>query len=261
MIRHGIFFHDETYLVSFPRSGANWLRYCVEVITKQATFGVKPAARGHNALTPLDNSVEFAVKKILNEELIDGTEINQKPILQHSHLWLTGYSSTRIVLLVRNPKEAILRDIRATMIHDKYVKGFIQANPLTVLLTPDGIRDYTNIINRYVDHPGPKHLVYYEDLKNDPEKTLIECTSFLMNTDTTEIVKKFMEDYSYHNERSVKIYNNGAGPGGKSYTGGSAKNTMHSDELLSDSDKKKWDKYIIKNHPKVVPIVERYFEK
>ena len=94
MIRHGIFFHDETYLVSFPRSGANWLRYCVEVITKQATFGVKPAARGHNALTPLDNSVEFAVKKILNEELIDGAEINQKPILQHSHLWLAGYSST-----------------------------------------------------------------------------------------------------------------------------------------------------------------------
>ena len=258
MIRHGIFFHDETYLVSFPRSGANWLRYCVEVITKHITLGVKPSLRNHAPLTPLDDPVESAVKKILNEELIEGVELSQKPILQHSHLWLAGYSSTRIVLLVRNPKEAILRDFRATIIHDKYVRAHIQENPLMIFATPDGIRDYTDVIKRYVGHPGPKHLIYYEDLKNEPEKALIECTSFLMNADTTENVKKFMEDYSYHNERSVKIYNNGVA---KSYTEGSTKNTMHSDEFLSDSDKKKWDKYIIKNHSKVVPIVERYFEK
>lgn len=258
MKHHGLLHENSTYLISYPRSGANWLRYCVENITEQITLGVKPAALGCDPLTPLDNSVEFAIQKLLNEEMITGKKANQVPIMQHSHRWFCAHSTTRILFLIRNPKEAILRDLRGTIGSDQKVKQCIQHNPIWVLITPDGICDYASLAKRYVEHTGPKHIVYYEDLKSNPEETLIECTKFLTGTDTTKNVKSFMEKFSYHNERSVKIYSSGVA---KSYTKGSTNNTLHSDQFMSESDKKRWDKYLIKNHPTIVPVVERYFEK
>lgn len=254
MERHGEFMPNRTYLVSYPRSGANWLRYCVEVISKKITHGVKPL----QLLTPLDASVEEACRSMLGESL--GVEIDPHspvpvPIMQHSHRWESSTPDTKIVTIVRNFKECILRDYRGTMGDDPLVKEIAVQNSLEILCNIDGIYDYAHLLGRFVEHSGPKHLVYYEDLKSNPAETLANLCLFL-DVDPT-LVDRFIDKFSEHNDRSVRIYSAGVA---RSYTQGSDNLSYHSDQFLSAEAKRSWDRHIAKNYPRIVPIVGRYFE-
>ena len=251
MNSHGVLMKDRSYLVSYPRSGANWLRYCIEVISGRITHGVVPDV----PLTPLDRSVEEAARKILGKKLVPGIDIEAPPILQHSHRWSSSYDTTTIVLLVRDYKECILRDYRGTVGDDARVRQVISNNSLKVLCNVDGVKDYAELIQCYVDHLGPKHVVYYEDLKTNTVETLLSLGEFL-NLNPAQIVK-FLENIEEHNETSVRIYNNGVA---KSYTEGTANIKLHSDEFLPPHEKRRWDNYIIKNHPDITPIIERYVD-
>jgi hypothetical protein len=92
MIRHGYLSSDATYLVSYPRSGANWLRYCIEGITKRPTLGVSPA----DPLTPLDRPVEEAVRAVIGATI--GVSLKQDHIMQHSHRWHESGHNTRVLM-------------------------------------------------------------------------------------------------------------------------------------------------------------------
>jgi len=254
MRRHGYFDEDGTYLVSYPRSGANWLRYCVEFTTKRGTWGVKP----YKPLTPLDETVEQAARKLIHATL--GVDLESPVCMWHSHRWEQDYPTTRIVLILRNFKECILRDFRGGATgqgNDEIVETYATRNSLDILCNKDGIDDYATLAEKFVHHDGPKHLVYYEDLKTDPASALAPLIDFLDIGSSPGALERFMKEYDKHNEVSVAIYNNGVA---KSYTGGSNNLTFHSDRFLSSQNKRDWDDYVRTNHPDIVPIVERYFE-
>ena len=252
MIRHGYLLPEMTYLVSYPRSGANWLRYCIERISARATLGVSPK----DPLTPLDRSVEEAVREVLGATL--GVDLTQDAIMQHSHRWHESDKTTRVVMIVRNPKECILRDYRGQMPDDDRLRRIISEDSLSVLCNRDGIGDYAGLLEALVQHPADKrHVVYFEDLKLNPRETLRECMQFMNTPDLEPQLEDFMEHIDRHNKVSVVVYNNGVS---KSYTRGTNAISHHSDEFLSIEDKIKWDEYIKENHPTIVPLVERYFE-
>jgi len=249
MMKHGYFMPYQMYLVSYPRSGANWLRYCIEAIGGSPTHGVKPL----NPLTPLDESVEEAARGLLDVTL--GVDLDAPVLLQHSHRWEEPAPCAEILLIVRNHKECILRDYRGGPRSKEQVRATALENSLEILCNEDGIKDYAGLLQRYVEHTGPKHIVYFEDLKLKPRETLLEVMEFLSIENPK--VDAFMEYYDRHNQVSVLIYNNGVS---KSYTLGKNTMSLHSDEFLTLDDKRKWDQYIETHHPDIVPLVERYFE-
>jgi hypothetical protein len=250
MEKHGYLSAGKTYLVSYPRSGANWLRYCIEAIWGAPTHGVAP----HKPLTLLDGTVEEATRELLNASI--GVDLEKGVVLQHSHRWHVSTPTTRILMIVRNYKECIIRDFRGTTGDDAHVHDITRHNSLDILCNDDGIGDYSHLLETYVKHPGPKHIVYFEDLKVNPGETLAQLAPFMKGE--LEMVATFMEHIDRHNKVSVLVYNNGVA---KSYTQGSNNLSLHSDEFLTVEDKIKWDEYIKEHHPTIVSLLERYFEK
>ena len=168
MRTHGYLLPKKAYLISYPRSGANWLRYCIEAICKAPTHGVAP----RSPLTPLDGPVEEAVRELMDVSL--GVDLRKSPVLQHSHRWHESAPSTRILMIVRNYKECILRDFRGTVGNDSLVHEIARRDSIDILCNKDGLRDYSHLLEEYVKHPGPKHLIYFEDLKLKPAGILRE---------------------------------------------------------------------------------------
>ncbi len=104
--KHGDFLPELTYLITYPRSGANWLRYCLEAIYLLPTYGVAP----QQPLTWLDLTIEDACRKLVGVSL--GVDRTDGALFQHSHRFKAAHDSTRIFTILRNPKEAILREFR-----------------------------------------------------------------------------------------------------------------------------------------------------
>jgi len=268
MRQHGYFEGPGTYLVSYPRSGANWLRYCLEAIVQLPTLGVDP----FDPKTPLDLSVEEALNSVLGSTLgftSEGSDI----LLQHSHRWRHAGDAVDIVMIVRNYKECILRDFRGTIhpTREDFIKEIARRNSLDILCHDGGIgtpKDgwgWGDLLCRYAAYAGRKHIVYYEDLKIDPENTLRELLEFLnageLSVSPIDIDKKlneFMTNIEHHNKVSIVLYNNGVA---KSYTRGSKNMSHHADEFLTKKDRIQWDEYVKENFPTIVPLVSRYFEK
>ena len=266
MKSHGHFEGPGTYLVSYPRSGANWLRYCLEAIVQLPTLGVDP----FDPQTPLDLSVEEALNSVVGGTLgftSEGSDI----LLQHSHRWERAAERVDIVMIVRNYKESILRDFRGVVGHDSVVREVAQRNSLDILCSDGGIgtpKDgwgWGDLLRRYTAYTGRKHLVYYEDLKLNPENTLRELLEFLnagelspAPIDIDKELNEFITHIAHHNKVSIALYNNGVS---KSYTHGSKNMSHHADEFLTKKNRIQWDKYVKENFPTIVPLIERYFEK
>jgi len=71
-------------LISYPKSGSNWIRYCIEFLTQKPTQG--------------------AVKR-----LIDGNSDINNIVLRRTHKKITVNDSDCIIFLIRNPIELYLR--------------------------------------------------------------------------------------------------------------------------------------------------------
>ena len=211
MRQHGHFDAPGTYLVSYPRSGANWLRYCLEATVQLPTLGVDPL----DPKTPLDGAIEEALNLMLGSTLgfeCEGSDI----LLQHSHRWRTAEEGVDIVMIVRNYKECILRDFRGTASRDDLVKEIARRNSLDILCHEGGVGapqdgwGWGDLLRRYTAYTGRKHIVYYEDLKLDPENTLRGLLEFLnageLSPAPIDIDKKlneFMPNIEHHNTVSI----------------------------------------------------------
>tara|TARA_R110002110_G_scaffold287886_10_gene502339 strand:- start:12223 stop:13035 length:813 start_codon:yes stop_codon:yes gene_type:complete len=270
MKKHGYLDSNRTYLVSYPRSGANWLRYCLEATTKLPTIGVQPL----DPNTLLDKAIEEALNKILGGTLGVDLEGDQSTVLlQHTHRWHAATPHVDIVLIVRNFKECILRDFRGISTNDDVVKKIIRDNSLKILNEHGGTTrpgapahsalgtegwSWGGLLRSYISHRGRKHIVYYEDLKLHPEKTLRELLEFLNIPDAYSKLNEFMVNINHHNNVSIALYNNGVA---KSYTDGSQNMSFHSDEFLTKDERIKWDGHMKLHFPTIIPLISRYFEE
>ena len=177
----------EFLLLSYPRSGSTWLRYCIEFLTERPTFGyIKKIRNGTHVDTP------FFKEYLTNE-----------PIALKRHKWDEDEARSKrayrkMILLVRNYKEAMLRD-------DYPLYKF---KDLTILETIE--KDYIKLLEKYHNHEyrvREKAIVYYEDLILEPKKTLDDLMKAMKVPKGYEKkLEQLMTNFEEHKNRSAGKY-------------------------------------------------------
>jgi len=227
-------------LLSYPRSGNTWLRYCVEFLSKKPTIGYTSANASNfdkNALGAFNSSM--------------GVDLKSDPILIKRHMVGFGYgkdthipdwtTSDKLLLIIRDYKEVLIR----------HNKGKKDINTLKKSCESHIIsKNYTQLIQYYETFPGEKLLIYYEDIITNLDNTLKQICNFI-NIDDTHL-NDFIKNVSNHKKNSLSIY-------GQSHTKG--KNIKSHSHKLNKGEKIKWDTFIkIKLGEISDKYLERYYE-
>lgn len=133
-------------LISYPKSGSNWIRYCIEFLTQKPTQG--------------------AVKR-----LIDGHSDTNNIILRRTHKKITVNDSDFIVFLIRNPIELHLRK-SITNNNFEWVKLYSLYDFFETNKSKNNVRllYYEDIIKNFSELSKLINNFYELDLVNDIEE-------------------------------------------------------------------------------------------
>lgn len=150
-------------LLSYPRSGNHWVRFIAEWLSGQPTLGC------------CDNPFDVPIcKNRIPGNALSHVNKSATPILVKSHR-VEDYAFSGLLLILRDPKECIVRHEQA--------------------FTEEGCMKYMRLVTFYVQYVEKKHIVYYEDLLNNPEQTVMAIAEFLDIQNAKERVGKFMEQH------------------------------------------------------------------
>ncbi|XP_072934614.1 WSCD family member AAEL009094 [Epargyreus clarus] len=166
-------------LVSFPGSGNTWLRYLLQQLTGIVTGSIYMdyGLRLHGF--PAENVSDGSVLVVKTHE---------SPPIEPGRF-------KAAVLLIRNPRDAILAD------YNRLHKGHIGTAPKSAFRKRSAERrstDWSNYVATQLaaweslhkqwltQFPGPIHIVFYEVLVNDTRHTLQGILSFLNQTATED---------------------------------------------------------------------------
>jgi len=170
----------QNILVCYPRSGSTWLRYIIEYFTNKATMG------GYNVPLAVEQSI---------------LKINTPSILTRKHEWDNNWNphNTRVLLLVRNYKECIIRNMQDIMpVGIEMLNNSIVGNKYFNYILP---------IISFNDFDGKKQLMYYEDLIQNLESEIKKMLSFFEFEISQTAIEEFIHNVSYHKSKSIEIYN------------------------------------------------------
>ncbi|MGK7887019.1 MAG: hypothetical protein AB4057_20620 [Crocosphaera sp.] len=166
-------------IVSFPRNGLNWVRYCLEQLT-----GLRTAGR-LKLIEDGDLGV-YRTHHVLESDMADSCycpfyNSDGKPLHQ------------KVVLIIRDYRESFLR-----MTKNK------QDTTPTAEQIKDGdifhFRDYFNNLKAYDEFQGEKLLVYYPNLVSDFSE-MLKILEFLgLSYDLNNF------DLEYHRQQSLDLY-------------------------------------------------------
>lgn len=184
--------NKRTLLLSYPRSGNSWVRYCVETLTNKKTIStlIPPydTSEGLNKLLSMGMSP-------MDKNSLTNTEYDEI-ILEKSHIWREEFdnifnkkNNSRLILIVRDYKESIPRNTG----YDNH-KYFIESKKFNSNLV---IFDKTNL---------DKLLIYYEDLILHPKETLTKILKFLDEYNEMNL-NSFIEKLPEHKKNSISVYN------------------------------------------------------
>lgn len=224
----------KTYILSFPRSGNTWLRYCLEYLTQRPSLYYW----NHNGINqPLGLLANFSI------------DIAKKPFwkvhVEDEMHFLGGInrSTDIVILIIRNPKEAIYRQ---QSMFDNFD-----------IFAEDPLRYYFKHLKTYdMWIPEQRCLVYYEDLISKPRETLFHVLTFLH--ERSDKLDDFMREYTQHKTNALNLY--------KMYESDSATEgnalLFHSQKMTTE-DRKLFDMKVKKAYPDLWAryLEERYAEE
>jgi len=222
---------NKKWLLSYPRSGSNWLKYCIEALTN------------------------FEVST-----LIDCKKITEDIILKdHGHVsnfWNNYSEFDTIILIVRNYKECITRHIDITN-YDELKKEFQNKTPIQ-----SGIddTDFIMLLDLYDKSKGPKILIYYEDFILNPKKELEKILKFLLNLNAHIKISlnDFLINFNSHKEKSIQYYRNNFSA---SITRGDKDKLFYHSKKINIEDRKKLDNFLQHEYPDLFKkYLQRYLE-
>ena len=208
-------------LLSFPRSGNTWVRYVLEFVSQRPT-----------AECLVEHAQSNSVKKpcILSE-----TNPTAKSIVvkrhRADHHWDTWGDDTRLIVLVRDPSEAVLR-------HHK------DGNNIN-----DCVSHYLHCLEFFNSFEGDKILIYYEDLLSRSEEELNKILDFV-KLEKNNRYKELISNLEDHKKASLKSY-------GASQTYGDKNRPRHHSKMQPNKAKKV--KNIIEQSPLKREYLSRYF--
>ncbi len=204
----------QTFLLSYPRSGNTWFRYCIEFLTQRPTFNPYYQDPRNQ---PIGWQAHFTV------------DITKKPIKKTHRLSLESYNPDvdQVILLIRNPKECFGRE---------KIYSHLPITPTSLEIENQSY--FENIA--YFDEWSPhrKIIIYYEDLITDPETTLKRVLDFLNEPYTR--LPLFMKNYRRHKHQALLLYS-------KSFTSG--KDLLHHSKTMSPTERKQIDQWIEELYP------------
>lgn len=123
-------------LISLPRSGLNWVRYCTERITGLRTPGTKRLVGGDGPVAFHRTHRAMSVRPYGDRLAAPLCDEHGRPYYE------------RVAILVRNPCESLIR----------HAEGDVRK-----------LLDLVQNLEGYEAFAGPKHCLYYEDIVNDVE--------------------------------------------------------------------------------------------
>jgi len=176
----------EFLMLSYPRSGSTWLRYCIEFITERPTF-FRVAGTDHIRVTKHIDTPFF-------EEFL-----SHEPIVLKRHEWnskeakvLKAYN--KIILLIRNYKEV---SVRAGQ----------RGQPVRCPTVPPVSQSYIDLIEAYHNHEGEKTIIYYEDLLLTPKETLDSLMKWMqVPKNYKHKLEQLMDKFDEHKDKCGKKY-------------------------------------------------------
>jgi hypothetical protein len=171
------------YLLSYPRSGNSWFRYCVENICKQRTIGylysdlkdkgIMPEYRGNNHYILIKRHETSDIENTVNNKLLFILRDYNEVIIRH-----------------RGSDHNIIKEHE-----EKHLDPF-----------QGGSFNYISTLEFYEQFIGDKLLIYYEDLVQNTEQILYQAISFLTNQDRSEDIINFTRHIVEHKQKSIALY-------------------------------------------------------
>lgn len=208
-------------LLSYPRSGNTWLRYCIEFLSKKPTANPKSKLAGGNSICQVIPNM--------------GVDLNAASICSKSHNTTDINNRHKIIVLVRDYKESIVRHyniLPKKQIYQTFLKETSGKKRTGV--------DYIKILEFFDEFEGEKILIYYEDLILNPSDSILKVLDFL------EIdhlyVKEFFKKYKFHHSQGLKSYHGG------SFTKGAANKLKAHQNSLSSTTLAKMTNSLKTNH-------------
>ncbi len=203
------------YLLSYPRSGNTFVRYCLEYITHRPTRGISSGVHGLGIS-------QFGVG-------LSHVNPSGPPVIAKRHTIDNKDSIySKIICLVRNYKEAITR-------HRQYVN---------VDVTNVDFEIYIKVLSRFDQwDKDRKLLIYYEDLIKYPIENIKTICQFLDIDMST--LDDFVENFDLVKQNAIKSYCKGHGSP-NSYTKGD--HALFHIKHLTEIQRQRWDAYFETNH-------------
>lgn len=173
------------WLLSYPRSGNTFVRYCVEYISKRPSVDHPSIGKKFPEL---------------------GVDLSAPVIMFKSHRWkpdnmgLEGADG--LIALVRDYKECIPRHYKENPKHKKDLFNMFVSEVKGI--DNETGADYISVLQAYDQRIGPKHFIYYEDLILKPRQTIIKLAEFIgFKNDHLE---DLLNNYDKHQKFGIKAY-------------------------------------------------------
>lgn len=210
-------------VLSYPRSGNTWLRYIIESVTGRPSLG-----------NPADPALDPPLYTRLKELKVDPDAV-PAAVKRHELRHMEEADEQRpLIVAVRNYKECIIRQ-----------RYHLEESKLPFNLEAES-RLYMDPMAYYTGHPGPKLLLFYEDLLDEPVGAITSLARFLDSPEET--CSRFLERYEEHRDRSIRAY--------PSHTQGRAK--IHHALGLSPLERRAWDRQVYELNP---ALYDRYLTR
>lgn len=247
--------YPDTVIISNPRSGLNWVRYCIEWFSRCKT----PGRRRPVPIKLLSS------KKFITCRTHDAFSLND--ILKGTNIGIFDKDSKpkfkKAILLIRNYKELVARNIY-TISEEKIKKRLTLAAlennddfPLSCI-GANILYRYTRNILAYDCFPKEKIHIYYEDLIPDFSQILKILDFMEINYDLSDF------NLEEHRLKSIKSYNflTKALRGSSNTANDQLNFTFYSDKYLNNKQKIILDNIVQKNLPIVYKkYLNRYKEE
>ncbi|MEM7689202.1 MAG: hypothetical protein AAF291_09280 [Pseudomonadota bacterium] len=214
--------HQIPLLASYSRSGTNWIRYFIETCSKRPTPG--------------------------QLRVVKGTHY----IIDRAHCaYPDMHNYCRVVLVLRNYKECLLRHNEKEWVKDRDVVRFLQRQDIE-----QPCSWFIDNLAAFDAFEGEKLLLYYEDLMQDPMESFTKLGHILRLKEAR--VAKFGAHLDAHFDGSVNAYKKG---GHKSSTAKKRDLKAHADRLLTPEQRVEFDRYYQDNYPELTrKYLTRYLE-
>ena len=216
---------QDTFLISYPRSGSSWLMYIMQYLTQRpCSFGADPYV-----CPPIKENVDAALPPFYRSH---GVNQNKVSTVFGKILGNCDPQEDQLVIIVRNYRECMLRNRNR---NKQYILG-------DLLATKRVNSNYFAMLNCYDKwHPEKRHYICYEELMKHPQEEIRRLGQFLAVS--SEKIDEFLTDLKSHVQNSFKLKVKATTPSG------GTKLSFHSDRFKDKDFLKRMDAIVEKHHP------------